>query len=230
MSPTSATAAVPQGDVPVTNARVDIVLPSVKFHGKTYAQWAGAFWKWALELPLDGHPFTTCRRDFSEGQSGSVWFWSAPDSCPDHIKATLPQGTALFLTIRDIETSSLEDPPFHGDTEAEQRANSKWFADHIVNLFCIIDGTPVTNVRSFRFSTPQIRFTAPTPWIFGMTGGRGTSVGDGYYLMLNNLSKGKHTIHYGGTFHFDAGELGPDPIDLVKDITIDLWVKEDQAE
>lgn len=201
-----------------------VVPPSARYQGKTYGEWAGAFWKWALELPLEGHPFNTCARDFSVGQSGKVWYWSAPDTCPAPITATLPQGTALFLTLRDAETSSLEDPPFHGDTETEQRANSKWLADHIVGVFCTIDGVPVKNVQSYRFSTPQIHFTAPTPWVFGATGGSGSSVGDGYYLMLEPLFAGKHTIHYGGTFHFDAGELGPDPIDLVKDITIDLTV------
>jgi hypothetical protein len=152
------------------------------------------------------------------------------DSCPGPIAATLPVGKAFFLSIRDVETSSLEDPPFHGDTEAEQRANSRFWADHIVNVFCIIDGMPVRNINAFRFSTPQIRFTAPTPWIFGSTGGTGTSVGDGYYLMLDRLSRGKHTIHYGGTFHFDAGEIGPDPVDLVKDITIDLTVVTDKGD
>jgi hypothetical protein len=33
--------------------------------------------------------------------------------------------------------------------------------------------------------------------------------------MLHPLSKRHHTIHYGGTFHFDAGELGNDePFDI----------------
>jgi hypothetical protein len=207
---------------------VHIVPPDAKFDGKTYAQWAGGFWKWALELPLEGHPFTTCVRDFSIRQSGPVWYWSAPDTCPAPIAASIPEGKALLLTIRDVETSSLEPPPFHGDTEAQQRANSKYWADHIVNVFATIDGKPVSNLKAHRFSTPQIRFTAPTPWIFGSTGGAGTSVGDGYYLLLDRLSKGKHTIHYGGTFHFNAGELGPDPVDLVKDISIDLTVTKEQ--
>jgi hypothetical protein len=216
--------AVGHGRPPPGPDKVRVVPPDARFDGRTYSEWVGAFWKWALELPLEGHPFNTCVRDLSAGQSGPVWYWSAPDSCPGPIAATLPAGKALFLTIRDVETSSLEDPPFHGDTEAEQRANSKWFADHIVRVFCIIDGKPVRSLSEFRFAGPQIRFTAPSPWIFGTTGGVGTSVGDGYYLLLHPLPKGRHTIHYGGTFHFDAGELGPDPVDLVKDITIDLTV------
>jgi hypothetical protein len=136
----------------------------------------------------------------------------------------------LFLTLRDVETSSLEQPPFFGATEAQQRSNSVWFADHIAVVYCEIDGVPVANLQDFRFQSPQFEFTAPTPWIFGNfdpgpnVGGRGTAVGDGYFLMVE-LPKGRHTIHYGGTYHFEAGELGNDePFDLPHDITMEVTV------
>jgi len=209
--------------------RTQIVPPGAKFHGKTYGEWAASFWQWSLALPLEGHPFLdTPEYNFSAGQSGSVWYWSSPDG-PITRTVTLPEGKALFLTIRDVETSTLEDPPFFGATEADQRANSTWFADHIVNVFCIIDGQPVHHLEEYRFSTPQFEFTAPTPWIFANVGGTGTSVGEGYFLMLPNLSRGKHIIHYGGTFHFEAGELGPDPLDLPHDVTIDLTVGKERS-
>lgn len=208
-------------------------------YGKSYSQWAAAFWQWSLALPLEGHPFLDSPDDpyfdFGAGQSGNVWFWSSPDGPLTRI-VTMPEGTALFLTIRDVETSSLEtvNSGFHGDTEAEQRANSKWFADHIVDVFCIIDGVAVRNLQAYRFSTPQFEFTAPTPWIFGgpeptdpNIGGTGTSVGDGYFLMLAPLSKGKHTIHYGGTFHFTLENDGFDA-DFPHDVTIQLTVVRDQ--
>lgn len=204
-----------------------VVPPDATYRGHTYPEWAASFWKWALELPVAGHPFLECTKDLSAGQSGNVWYWAAPDGPATCKGVKLPPGTALFLSIRDVETSSLEEPPFYGATEGEQRANSRFFADHIVDVFCIIDGVPVKNLRAYRFSSPQIQFTAPTPWIFGETGGTGTSVGDGYYIMLEPLPKGKHIIHYGGTFHFEAGELGPDPVDLPKDIIIELTVGKD---
>ena len=154
--------------------------------------------------------------DFGAGQSGKVWFWSSPDGPLTRI-VTMPEDTALFLTIRDVETSSLEtlDSGFYEGSEMEQRANSKWFADHITNVFCVIDGVAVKNLQAYRFSTPQFKFTAPTPWIFGGPGPRtqyrrctGTSVGDGYFLMIAPMSKGTHAIHYAGTFHFAPLELG----------------------
>jgi len=222
---------------------VRIVPPDANFHGKTYSQWAASFWQWMLALPLEGHPcIDDPNYDFSSGQSGNVWYVAAPPGTINR-KATLPAGKALFLTIRDVDTSTLEDPPFFGVTEAEQRANSKWFADHIATsptwfvdhmvpgVFCIIDGVSV-DLHQYRFSTPQFEFTAPTPWIFGNpdhnVGGNGTAVGDGYFLMLDSLSKGSHTIHYSGTFLFAPGELGPDPLEFIHDITIELTVGNEQ--
>jgi hypothetical protein len=211
-----------------SGAKVDsngIVRPDAKYRGKTYPEWAAAFWQWSLGLPLEGHPFIDDPEfDFSAHQSGPVWFWSAPDGPLERV-VTLPEGKALFLTLRDVECSSLEDPPFFGATEEEQREVAAWFADHIVDVFCTIDGVSVENLQDFRFSTDQFEFDAPTPWIFGATGGAGTAVGDGYFLMLAPMSKGHHTIHYGGTFHFEAGELGEEPVDFPKDITIQLTVE-----
>jgi hypothetical protein len=202
-----------------------ILPPHSHPHGKSYAEWVAAFWTWALEFPLEGHPFLDDPAfDFSARQSGKVWFWAAPDG-PLTRTVTIPAGTALFLTLRDIECSSLEDPPFFGATEQQQRECAKFFADHIVDVFCIIDGVPVKNLAAYRFSSPQFEFAAPTPWIFGATGGTGTAVGDGYYLMLAPMSAGTHTIHYGGTFHFDAGEIDVDPVDIPKDITIQITVR-----
>ena len=110
---------------------VTIVPPNAKYHGKTYSEWHAAFWQWSLALPLEGHPFLdTPEFDFSAGQSGSVWFVGGPDG-PITRHVRLPSGKALFLTLRDVETSTLEEAPFFGATEAEQRSNSVWFADHI---------------------------------------------------------------------------------------------------
>jgi hypothetical protein len=213
------------GDTGNSNPR--ILPPEANPYGQSYSEWVAAFWQWALALPVEGHPFSDADEahfDFAAHQSGQVWFWSAPDG-PLTRHVTLPAGKALFLTLRDVEVSSLEEPPFFGATEEEQRDLSEWFADHIVDVFCVIDGVPVQNLADYRFSSPQFQFTAPTPWIFGNTGGNGTSVGDGYYLMLAPMSAGHHTIHYGGTFHFEAGELFDFPLDLPKDITIEMDVQ-----
>ena len=57
----------------------------------------------------------------------------------------------------------------------------------------------------------------------------GEAVGDGYYVLLESLPKGQHLIHFGGSFHFDAGEypdyFGPGPTDVPLDMTYRVTVK-----
>jgi len=117
---------------------------------------------------------------------------------------TIPVGMAVFLALPTVECSNLEGL---GTTEAEQRECAVSFANHIVvsSLFCMIDGQAVTNLDSFRFLSSQFTFSAPTPWIFGDTGGTGTAVSDGYFVMLKPLSRGIHTLSCGGEFDFGFG-------------------------
>jgi len=135
----------------------------------------------------------------------------------------------LFISLANVEVSSLEPPEsgFHGDTEAEQRELAKYYADHIVpaNLLLTIDGVAVRHLECYRVSSPQFQFTAPSPWIFGDTGGTGTSVGDGYYVLVEPLSKGNHTIHFESLFHFAVAEGDPFDADLPIDMTYHFTVK-----
>jgi hypothetical protein len=79
------------------NPNPGIAPPDSAPYGESYPQWVAEFWKWALPLPLEGHPFTDSNPvyDLSANQSGNVWFWSAPDG-PLTRTATLPAGKALF--------------------------------------------------------------------------------------------------------------------------------------
>jgi len=195
---------------------------SVKY-GNDYAGWSAAWWQWALGLPLDGHPFVDSPGfDVNAGQTGNVWFLAAPFGTVART-CTIPTGKALFVALLDVECSSLEPDPFHGDTAKEQRLCAKASADHIVNPFCEIDGVAVTKISSYRVTSPQFAFTAPTPWIYGDTGGTGTSVGDGYYVFVAPLSPGAHTIHFSGAFHFTLAEDGFDadfPLDMTYHLTV----------
>ena len=93
------------------------------------------------------------------------------------------------------------------------------------------DVVDVENTTSCRVQSPEFSFTAPTPRIFGTTGGAGLSVGGGYYLLVPPPSANSHGIHYKGTIHFDACELGAGapaadyPVDMTYNITVapDSW-------
>ena len=183
-----------------------------------------------MEQPLTSpsgatHPFVDAPTfDVTAGQCGQVWNLASPFGTVTR-SCSVPAGKALFVGMLNAEASDLEGL---GATKAERRANAQWQADHIVpaSLSATIDGVSVRNITRFRALSPQFDFNAPTPWIFGATGGHGLAVGDGYYVMVAPPSPGPHRIHYTGAFHFDAGELGAGapaadwPLDTVYDITV----------
>ena len=204
--------------------------PSSSPYGASYAEWAAEWTKWTMEFPLNdplgAHPgsddplFNVAYR-----QTGKVWFLATPvdfgtaTPTPRTRNITIPKGTALFVGTINGEMSSLEGAM----TEAEQRFVANFQADRIVDLTCTLDGRVVDH-DDYRFETEQFSFTAPTPWVFGATGGPGTSVADGYYLMLRPLSVGQHVLHYTGGFHFEAGIFGPEPFDITADMTYVITV------
>jgi hypothetical protein len=199
-------------------ANPGVLPPQSQPYGKTYGEWSGAFWQWLMERPLTV-PDPNQSYDIEPGKVGNVWFLATglPNPAID-----IPSSTALFIPLMNVECSSLEPPEsgFHGDTEAEQAECAKFWADHIINRVVIIDGRSMDINENYRARSPQFSFVAPTPWVFGDVGGAGTAVGDGYYVMVAPLSVGVHTITLKATLHFKAGELGPDPVDLLQtDVT-----------
>jgi hypothetical protein len=192
--------------------------------GKDYSQWSAAWWQWAMSLPVVGpvpHPFTDDPAfDVSEGQTGSVWFLGAPLDTAVRT-CNIPEGKSLFVGLLNAEDSGLEDP---GSTAADQLASAQFQADHIHDVSFSLDGVALANIGSYRVQSPQFTFTAPTPWLFGTNGGTSTSVSDGYFVMLDPLPPGTHTIHFSGNFHFATNEGDPFDYDADLDMTYHLTV------
>jgi hypothetical protein len=199
-----------------------IAPPDTSPRGASYAQWSARWWRWFMQHPLAGHPSVDDPSfNVASGQSGKVWFLASPvafgTATPPALTRTITirPGIALFVGLLNGEFSSLEGAA----TEMEQRSIANFQADRIVNVAATFDGHAVDDILDFRSESPQFTFTAPTPWIFGPTGGAGTAVADGYYLYLEPMSVGQHVLHFSGGFHFEAGVFGPEPFDISADQT-----------
>lgn len=178
-----------------------VLPPNSSAFGKTYSEWSAAYWQWLFSLPANGHPGTDPTADVTAGQTGRVRFLTAPfGEVERHI--TIPSGTSLFIALLNVEASTLEEPPFYGATAEDQLAIANGFADYVTDLSFSVDGRSIEDMEDFRITSPQFSFTAPSPWLFGETGGTGTATGVGYFVMLAPLSVGTHTIHYTGAFKF----------------------------
>jgi hypothetical protein len=195
------------------------VLPiNSKPYGMSYGEWSAAWWQWAYSLPADGHPlFDTA--DCSEGQSGKVWFlggtFTTVEEAPGVVvgeaerECTVPAGTALFFPIVNAEANTFDDPDA---SEEDLRGVANFLGDHIQDLSCTIDGTPVEQLHLFRAESPQFTIgPLPENNILGIeAGSTAKSVGDGVFLMLAPLPKGTHVIEFSGAAVFTAEDDGFD--------------------
>jgi hypothetical protein len=180
-----------------------ILPPPFEWYGRTYEEWSAQWWQWAFSLPIDQNPFYdeggTCANG-ANGQSGPVWFLTGVINTSGTAvrNCTVPEGVALFVPLINAECSTLEAPPFFGSNEKELRACVKRIK--IKNVFAEIDGVRVPNVTRYKAMSPLFEFTAPDNNVLGVPPATGESVADGYYLLLDPLSAGQHTIRFGGTF------------------------------
>jgi hypothetical protein len=217
-----ATAILTTGGVSTAQAKGGVLPPHSHVYGKSYGEWSAKWWQWYMEHPVAGHPGVDSPDfDVSSGQHGKVWFLASPFGTVERT-VQVPTGKALFIGLLNAEASDTE---YGTLTEEDQRALAAWLADHVASVSCTVDGKLVKQIERYRVQSPQFSFTAPDPWIFSPApSGPGTAVSDGYFVMLAPLSVGTHTVQITGAFHFDAGELGPDPVDFGLDVTYHINV------
>ncbi len=182
-------------------------------YGRSYSEWAAAWWQWALSIPVSEHPLFD-NGPCEVGQSGPVFFLGGKfcsttgADCTPGIATracTVPAGKALFFPIANVEDSVLEGP-------RELLTDMRQFVEEVIdaaeNLEVTIDGRRIPNLeQNFRVQSPAFGFTLPSDNLFNAIGSgpfeAGTyfpAVDDGIYLMLKPLPVGSHTIHFAASF------------------------------
>jgi len=196
-----------------------ILAPGSSLHGKTYAEWSEAWWKWALGTTASINPLVTGEcNPLGRAQNGAVWFlWTAPTT----INCTVPAGKEIFVPIINAECSSVEGFPYAGPTPEAAVACAKLWNDQVTNLTATVDEEPVANIYAYRFATPPFSFRLPEDNLFGLPAKTVVnSAADGFYLMLQNLSPGTHTIHLTGNAHYSEAPGADFSVDTNINLTI----------
>lgn len=191
-----------------TNAWADghkpnILPPKAKAYGASYRDWSARWWQWILSIPVTQSPSKDQNGDCNNGavgQAGPVWFLTGVinESGVAVRNCEVPSGKALFFPIINVECSTLEAAPFHGNTESELRVCAKGF--RIADVSAQIDGRDVEDIQRYLVESPRFDFSVPQDNILGVPAGSGKSVSNGYYLLLAPLSPGQHNIHFSGSF------------------------------
>jgi len=170
--------------------------PNSSPYGKTYAEWTAAWWQWALLPPASANPVTDPTGALAGvGQSGPVWFLAGTFGGTAERTCTIPAGKGLFFPIIDA-ICWLTLP---SDTEPMARAVNADLINHVTDLELAVDGVPVRGLENLRFASPEfpITFDAADP-VWPTPPGPFPAFSDGYFVMLEPLPRGTHTIYFRG--------------------------------
>jgi len=188
--------------------------------GMTYGDWQAAYWQYFFAIPASTHPvLDTTGADCTVAQSaGPVFYLNSafPGSIVTRI-CTVSASKALLVPVASWECSNLEPPPSYGANPQDMRTCAASAMDGlgVTTLKLTVDGKNISQeLRQNHVQTPYYDFTMPALpdnilyILEGVTATSGSSVADGYLVMLKPLSPGKHMIHFEGSFLSGPGAPG----------------------
>lgn len=183
--------------VEAANSNPNVAPVNSSAYGKTYSQWAEAWYQWTFTLwggPVDLFGPGDCA---TANQTEKVFFLTGVAGDQHSRNCTVPTGTPLFFPV--LNTAYFEDPAVYDPNMSPPYVPATWvslvkqaLAPDNLELQAWIDGKPVNNLRDYLvFTDPNHPFPVNIP-AFGISGWEG--VQGGSYLLLHPLSAGQHTI------------------------------------
>jgi hypothetical protein len=194
--------------------------------GRTYGQWAAAYWQWVLGVPdnklpqqsgsLRVNPLKDLTGQYcGEHQIGDVWFLAGSWVGTVTRSCTIPAGKSLFFPfINNAYLGFLNDPP---DQRTEKFAHDHAACTEPVAISATLDGHEISDPLSYSTApsaslSPAFNVQMPFGTAQGGPGNVFESFGykikqipewflspsaeQGYYLFLKPLPPGPHTLHW----------------------------------
>lgn len=186
-------------------AQAGVLAPGSVYNGKTLGEWSAEWNKYVYSIPeFQGPLYDTTGEKASINQSGSVFFLVGTFTGESVTrKITVKENQSLFLPLINVWYNNFplaeNNPPKAG----EELANAiKPVIDATDSLFFNLDGVAFSTDELFQHRETPAPFNATLPEnnFYGEPAGSSSVVAsDGYWLMVEPLSVGKHTVSFGGT-------------------------------
>lgn len=168
-----------------------------------YKQLSAEWWQWVLSVPASVNPLTDATgEDCMIGQRGTNWFLAGTFFGGSVTRACdIPQGATLFFPV--INSVGIDTPGQCGQGEdpipsSVYREGAAAFIDGATNLSVTLDGQAAGPMH--RTVSQVFEVALPADNLFaGPCGGLAAgiyspAIDDGYYVRLNPLAVGPHTV------------------------------------
>jgi hypothetical protein len=205
--------------------------------GRTIGEWSAEWLKWIVVIPTNQNPMLDPDGSSAAvGQpEGDVFFLGfVPGLSPGTVTRSfsVPEGKYLFLPVLFYEADNVNTwPPFSVEELRDQAAG---IVDDPEELHASIDGIEVSDLLEHRAISPVLSFFYDSAdnfqtFAFGgqpITGLIDPVIADGYWLMIEPLALGVHTLHFGGTFR-NITFVPSDIVDVITVVPIPLTQRVD---
>ncbi|MBX9900421.1 MAG: hypothetical protein K2Y28_06510 [Burkholderiaceae bacterium] len=200
---------------------IEVLPPDYVLNGKTKADLSATWWQWAFSTNDEINPV----RDKSGincgvGQNGNVWFLAGGfGSSKISRRCEIPSNKYVFFPVINMAYWPRQGSENYTCEQAKINASSN--NNNAINLFVEIDGVQLENVRQFRARTEEcFDIFAKVDRSLNPYNAY-PSASDGYWVLLKPLSKGKHTVKFGGGYNAAGNPLGR----MLQDIEYEITVK-----
>jgi hypothetical protein len=171
-----------------------VVPPQVAVASISQAAWSARWWQWAASFLREESPVADLTgRYCGNGQEGPVWFLAGTyESRLVSRHCTVPRDKYIFFPLINYVVA----PAGEGSVGCKATAlAAKEQTDNPLMLVAEIDGATVPNLVHYRQASPRC-FNLASRAQFDVS--IGSTASNGYYLMLNPLAPGVHTLRFGG--------------------------------
>jgi len=184
---------IPVG-VALADSNPHVISPNDTVFGYKYSQWSAQWWQFVLSIPADVNPLTDESGSLCVvGQHGPVWFLMGAFGGTFTRTCSIPEGKTLFFPVLNLVDINVAN-----QTAKELRAEIAPCMDAVSKLSVAIDGDNVQKLQErFRVQSEVFEVAIPESGFLD-PGIYSPAVDDGYYVMLEPLKVGKHTLHIVG--------------------------------
>jgi hypothetical protein len=193
----------------ISGPEFKIFPPSSKPFGLSYGEWSAEWWKWLSSIPGETNPSNDPVGKYCKtNQNGPVWFLAGSAGETQNRRCDVPAGKAILFPALTTECSYAETLNAEDLEDLESCAINEHEVQIVgdeVSKEVTIDGEEIKNLDDFRVQSPPFNFTFPAKNLFGAQPGPTTGVSDGWFIMLEPLSPGNHTVSFSGKVYRPLG-------------------------
>lgn len=189
-----------------------VVQPGEEYLGKSYNQLVNEWTQWFTLEPLATNPALDPDGRFCDlNQQGRVWFLASTFEDVAERTCEVPAGKGIFVSLGGAFVSFAPEFPDTGSAclamattvdKVRCDVSSGVPVAPNVSFVATLDGEPIGDLNAFRVQSTPGGFTLEVPSPSFLTdlglapGDRTPTVGDGYFLYLKALKKGRHLLSF----------------------------------